>query len=81
MIRTTIDNAETQFRELIEAALRGEDVLITTDDGDGQPAVRISRVSDIEDDDRPRPRFGSAKGKIWMADDFDEPLEEFEDYR
>jgi len=27
-----------------------------------------------------RPQFGSAKGKIWMADDFDAPLEEFKEY-
>ena len=81
MIRTTVDMAETQFRELIEAALRGEDVLITTNGDEGQPAVRISRVASPDDDDRPRPRFGSAKGKIWMAEDFDEPLEEFKDYR
>jgi predicted DNA-binding antitoxin AbrB/MazE fold protein len=25
-------------------------------------------------------RAGSLKGKIWMSDDFDEPLEEFKDY-
>jgi replication fork clamp-binding protein CrfC len=24
--------------------------------------------------------FGIAKGKIWMSDDFDEPLEEFKEY-
>ncbi|MEP6776444.1 MAG: DUF2281 domain-containing protein [Chloroflexota bacterium] len=23
---------------------------------------------------------GSAKGKVWIADDFDEPLEEFKQY-
>ncbi len=28
----------------------------------------------------PRPKFGSAKGLIWMAPDFDEPLEDFKDY-
>ncbi len=24
--------------------------------------------------------FGVLKGKVWMADDFDEPLEDFKDY-
>ena len=28
----------------------------------------------------PQPRFGSAKGLVWMSDDFDEPLEDFKDY-
>jgi len=29
---------------------------------------------------RAKPRFGSARGKIEMAEDFDAPLEEFRDY-
>ncbi len=33
-----------------------------------------------EQPQRPRRVPGSAKGKIWMAPDFDEPLEEFKDY-
>jgi hypothetical protein len=28
----------------------------------------------------PRPQFGSAKGEVWMSDDFDEPLDMFKDY-
>jgi hypothetical protein len=27
-----------------------------------------------------RNAYGSLKGKVWMAPDFDEPLEEFKDY-
>jgi hypothetical protein len=30
--------------------------------------------------DKPRPRFGSAKGLGYMAPDFKEPLEEFKEY-
>ncbi|HWE01207.1 MAG TPA: DUF2281 domain-containing protein [Tepidisphaeraceae bacterium] len=35
--------------------------------------------------DSPEPRanlkgFGCLRGKIWMADDFDEPLDDFKDY-
>ena len=26
------------------------------------------------------PEFGCMKGKMWMADDWDEPLEDFEEY-
>ena len=29
---------------------------------------------------KPRPQFGSAKGLIHMAPDFDEPLEDFKPY-
>lgn len=30
--------------------------------------------------DKPKPKFGSAKGMFVMHDDFDEPLEDFKDY-
>jgi hypothetical protein len=30
--------------------------------------------------DERRPVFGCLKGQIWMADDFDAPLEEFKEY-
>lgn len=29
---------------------------------------------------RNKPLYGCAKDKIWMADDFDAPLDDFEDY-
>ena len=31
-------------------------------------------------DDKPVPKFGSAKGMFVMHDDFDEPLKDFKDY-
>lgn len=76
MIRTTIDDAQTRLMELIDAALRGEEVVITID-GDETRSVRLHAAAE---DEQRRPTFGSAKGLIWMSDDFDEPLEEFEEY-
>ena len=29
---------------------------------------------------KPRPVFGSGKGLMWIADDFDEPLEDMKEY-
>jgi hypothetical protein len=29
---------------------------------------------------KPRPVFGSGKGKIWISDDFDKPIEEMREY-
>ena len=34
----------------------------------------------IKDRAKKHPKFGSAKGKIDMSPDFDEPLEDFKDY-
>lgn len=68
-----VDEAKAHFPDLIEAAINGEEVFITRDD---QPVLKIVRVESA----RPRPKFGSAKGMVTIADDFDAPLEEFRDY-
>jgi len=73
MIRITIDEARNQLRDLIRAALGGEDVLIIDDD---QHTVCLAPV----EVHRGKRVFGSAKGMIHMADDFDAPLEDFKEY-
>lgn len=40
----------------------------------------IAHLEAVRDSPRPKPRFGCLAGKIRLADDFDAPLEDFEDY-
>jgi len=68
-----LNEAKAQLSKLIEAAQRGEDVLIMLEN---QPIAKIVPVTPT----RLRPQFGSAKGMIVISDDFDEPLEEFREY-
>jgi hypothetical protein len=42
--------------------------------------VMMIREEKEESQAAPRRKFGSAKDEVWMSDDFDEPLEMFEDY-
>jgi antitoxin (DNA-binding transcriptional repressor) of toxin-antitoxin stability system len=65
--------AETQLPELIEEAASSEEVAIADSDGTAFEIVQTKST-------KPRPVFGSAKGSIEMSDDFDDPLEDFEDY-
>jgi antitoxin (DNA-binding transcriptional repressor) of toxin-antitoxin stability system len=74
MQQVTLEEAATKLPELFEAALRGEEVLVTAN---GEINATIQLVPRAPSR---RPQFGSAKGKIWMADDFDAPLEEFKEY-
>ena len=67
-----LEEAKTQLIDLISAAMRGEDVVIVKDDA---AMVKLVPVPS-----KPRRRAGSAKGMIKMADDFDEPLEDFGEY-
>lgn len=69
-----IHEAKTQLSKLIAAAEAGEDVVIARA---GKPAVKLVAVKE----NKPKRReFGRWKGKIWIADDFDDPLPEFEEY-
>ena len=64
-----LDEAKVRLPDLIEAAVRGEDVFILKDD---HPVVQLVPVE-------PRKRkaqFGSAKGLVVMAPDFDAPLKD-----
>jgi antitoxin (DNA-binding transcriptional repressor) of toxin-antitoxin stability system len=41
-----------------------------------RPAIKFTPIESI----KPDRKSGSAKGLIWMSDDFDDPLEEFKEY-
>ena len=76
MIRTTLEEAKVQLSELFDAAMRGEEVLIAGDGGN-ERVVRLIVASD----DAGGPEFGSGKGLFRMADNFDDPLPDFDEYR
>jgi prevent-host-death family protein len=65
--------AKARLSQLIDAAMRGEEVVIARRN---RPLVRLCAVAES----RPRPRFGSLRGTIWMAEDFDAPLAVFAEY-
>ena len=73
MHQVSIEEARSTLPDLIEAAVGGDEVLIAKDD---QNIVKLVPVSGT----KPVPQFGSAKGLITMADDFDAPLEDFDEY-
>ena len=73
MQQVDISVAQTQITELLQSALRGEEIIITRDN---HPILKLIQVSS-----QPKRRQrGSARGQIWMAADFDEPLEDFKEY-
>ena len=67
-----LEEASMHLKDLINAALRGEDVVIVKDE---RTMVKLVPMTP-----KPRRQAGSAKGMIHMADDFDAPLEDFEEY-
>ena len=76
MYQVDIVEAKEKLAELIEAAIRGEEVAITQDN---QPVVKLVGITPANQKRWPS-KAGSAKGMVWVSDDFDEPLEEFKEY-
>jgi prevent-host-death family protein len=62
--------AKARFSEVVQTAMLGETIIITKEN---RPVVRITAI-------KPAKRMpGTGKG-IWMAPDFDAPLEDFAEY-
>jgi antitoxin (DNA-binding transcriptional repressor) of toxin-antitoxin stability system len=75
MQQISVSEASKQLAQLVDAALNGEEIVITKDD---QLAVKLKSVQRMPV--KQRPKFGSAKGLLVMSDDFDDPLEDFREY-
>ena len=74
MAKYNIAQAKARFSELVDKAVAGDAVIIARDH---KPLVKLVPV-----DDPSRPlKPGSARGQVWMADDFDAPLDDFDEYR
>jgi prevent-host-death family protein len=72
MYQINIHQAKTQLSKLVEEAARGEDIIIAKA---GKP---IARLVALEKKAQLPRKPGGLKGKIWMSDDFDEPMSDEE---
>lgn len=59
--------AKTHLSDLVERAAAGEEIIIAKS---GRPRARLLPLPE----ERAVPKPGLLKGKIWVADDFDDPL-------
>lgn len=75
MYEVSVEKTETiKLPDLIASVVEGEEVIFT------QNNLPIAKLVAVRQE-KPRPQFGSAKGLFVMAEDFDEPLEDFDEYR
>jgi antitoxin (DNA-binding transcriptional repressor) of toxin-antitoxin stability system len=73
MLQINVHDPKIKLSDLIEAAEKGEEILIVTDN------QKTFKIIEVEKPKRRR-KAGSAKGMVEIADDFDAPLEEFKEY-
>jgi prevent-host-death family protein len=70
MSQFNLAEAKAHFSELVQKAMRGEDVIVAKEN---RPVVRIVAIKPT------RRKPGTGKG-IWISPDFDEPLDDFKEY-
>jgi prevent-host-death family protein len=68
-----IADAKARFSELVQKAMLGEEVIIAKDN---KPVAKLVPLKLLPHARKP----GSAKGRIWMAPDFDQTPDDFKDY-
>ncbi len=72
-----LEDAVNSLSALIQKVMNGEEVFITQNQ---KPIAKLVSVSDAPAKPKKLIKAGSAKGLIKIADDFDEPLEDFREY-
>ncbi|MGI4790579.1 MAG: type II toxin-antitoxin system Phd/YefM family antitoxin [Janthinobacterium lividum] len=78
MSQVMLEDAATRLDQLIDQANRGEEVIIT------RGSTPVAKLVPVPPGEAPKPKrsgYGNGKDNIlYMADDFDAPLEDFKDY-
>jgi prevent-host-death family protein len=73
MTQFNVAEAKARFSELVQKAISGEEVVIAKDN---RPLLRLVPLAVVGGKRKP----GTAKGRVWIAPDFDRTPEDFEDY-
>ncbi len=74
MHQVNIHEAKTRLSQLIQMAVKGEEIIIAKGN---KPVVRLEVLPEA----RLQRKIGSATGLVkFMSDDFNEPLSDFKDY-
>src|SRR5947209_19551354 len=75
MSTVTLEEAQAKLSQLIGKLQPGEEIIITSNN---QPVARL--IGEAKSEKRPR-QLGTLKGTVlYMAPDFDAPLEDFKEY-
>ncbi len=73
MAKFNVADAKSRFSELVRKAMAGEEVIIARDNKPVVKLVALATPGKLR-------KSGSAKGKIWLAPDFDATPADFRDY-
>lgn len=72
-MQLTLNEAQNQLPQLLQSVSEGQEVIIKNSEGQNFQLILLPTTSN-------KPQFGCAKGLVKMLDNFDDPLDDFEDY-
>ena len=72
-MKLTLNEAQNQLLKLLQSVSEWQEVIIKNSEGQNFQLILLPTVSN-------KPQFGGAKGLVKMLDNFDDPLDDFEDY-
>lgn len=73
MPRYNVAEAKARFSELVRRAVSGEEVVVSRDN---KPLLKLVPVESAAGRRAP----GTARGRIWISPDFNQPLRDFDEY-
>ena len=73
MRQVNIHEAKTHFSKLLKEVLKGEEIIIAKGN---KPIAKLISI----EGKKPQRKLGTAKGKIKISSDFENPLPDFDDY-
>jgi len=73
MAQFNVAEAKARFSELVQKAVSGEEIVIAKDN---RPLLKLVPLAVPGRERKP----GSAKGRVWMAPDFDRTPDDFAEY-
>lgn len=69
--------AKTELSKLLRQTRAGKHFIITQR---GTPVAELRPIQAPETPSLPKSKWGDMEGKIWMSDDFCEPIEDMKEY-
>jgi prevent-host-death family protein len=73
MLQINVHDPKIKLADLITAVENGEEILITTDN-------KTFKIVEVEKPKKKFREFGTAKGQFKISDDFNAPIDDFDEY-
>ena len=73
MLQINVHDPKIKLADLIEAAEKGEEILIVTDN------QKTFKIIEVENSKKKFREFGTAKGQFEISDDFNAPIDDFDE--